>query len=349
MDDAFQIPEVLKIPFHDNYVKSDLNAPMAYDISKSFLSTQLKLIKKNITLTSEDGNLAYSSSNFDDKDSCLEDGIAYFNRTWTAADACGNYLSQTQRIIIDHPNKKSQSTNAAMKEGFLSIAPGVSQSLDPCAPFKILSLSTKTYKNNVIQIFPNDIDPVELLTEETKKKSWCPDGAYDENNCRIKSESGVRNVKVFPVPPEFDIFPEDITLDTGSDTSIEITGEPSIKSICLDPFEVKHNDVVLSDGDEIKINRHWILRPKYDGCQEVIDPKFIKKRTQVITISNMQYKVTKKKNKNKKNKRASVVFDVTKAPKNIVLVKKNTHGGKKLKHKIAKKKRKSKPEKFDLS
>ena len=46
MDDAFQISEVLKIPFHENYVKSDLNAPMAYDISKSFLSTQLKSIKK---------------------------------------------------------------------------------------------------------------------------------------------------------------------------------------------------------------------------------------------------------------------------------------------------------------
>ena len=95
--------------------------------------------------------------------------------------------------------------------------------------------------------------------------------------------------EILSVTPEFETFPPDAEITTAESLDPTNTGMPVGRAYCRTPFETSHVD----DAAELvscgvwTIKRHWFIRPKYDGCQTVTDPRLVVEKIQIITVKDV--------------------------------------------------------------
>jgi hypothetical protein len=270
--------EILHIPFFDNYESNFNNAPLLLDRATNIQARQWGLAVGGVSLTSTDSSFVSSSFDFNDEQTCRDQGIAQFTRTWTAADKCGNFKTYTQTIVLDHPPIEPTSTES-LAYGIHSFAPGVTQSADVCVPGKFVAMGDKTFEAD-FDIFANQnaCDPGKANLDD-----------WDENGCRLKQNKWDQKLEIISVAPVFASFPSDRTITTKESLDPDNTGKPTGRAFCNTPFQIFHTDdaAKLTDCGVWTIDRHWIVRPLYVGCEAVTDRRLITEQVQVITVKDI--------------------------------------------------------------
>jgi hypothetical protein len=268
----------LRIPFFNNYNSTRLNAPLIKDIATNSQAEKWGLAVGEEMMKSEDVSLFILPTTEQDEASCRENGIAQFHRKWTIKDECGNEQTFLQKIIIEHPPEILTPT-PVLSDGVFSYSPGIVQSQDACVPGKNLAFGPKGYEADF---------------DFSVNSHVCVDGqVWNENGCRLRtnifSSAALPAVPILSVKPEFVTFPDDVFVTTKDSISTDSNGVPVGAGFCSTPFEIVHEDnaAVLTACGVWEIQRHWTIRPVYDGCALVTDERLVSERVQVITIKDV--------------------------------------------------------------
>ena len=107
----------VRVPFFRNFRKWS-SIPSVEDRATSKIFQAMGLVSSLKTLTSFDGKLAVAAFDDDNDLTCREDGLARFERTWSAIDACGNERVLTQKITIEHPPTTMQTTEIVSQKNY---------------------------------------------------------------------------------------------------------------------------------------------------------------------------------------------------------------------------------------
>lgn len=196
---------------------------------------------------------------------------SFFFFVYYSADKCGNHQTVTHKVIIEHPPEALTLTTPLI-DGTYSHSSGVTQSEDTCVPGKNASTGMKSFEADF---------------NFTETSNVCGSQDWDENGCRLETSSGPVT-EILSVKPEFTLFPDDVTVLTNQSISANSsgTGRPEGEAFCSTPLVIDHYDdaAILIDCGVWEIHRHWFIRPEYQECEKVTDPRLITERIQVITV-----------------------------------------------------------------
>ena len=268
-------PPVVYVPFFENWGAAS-SIPMSVEVMDTAMEA-LGLHSYPTTTTSVDTALSYSSTELADEEQCRLDGIARYTRTWTVEDACGNSRSVDQVVILQHPTSDLTTTDVWNPANALfAHSTGVAQAADACNPGKVVTGGQK----NFIPIHHGD-----PTTDDV-----CGTGTWDEAGCRRLSDVAVNYVThVQPVPPRYETFPDDITINTDSSVQPNVTGWPAVVAFCGTPYTLVHSDAapVLQECGVWTIERTWKLQPYFPDCGDefaVYHASLTTSKVQVITV-----------------------------------------------------------------
>ena len=268
-------PPVVYVPFFENW-GAESSIPMSVEVMDTAMEA-LGLHSYPTTTTSVDTALSYSSTDLADEEQCRLDGIARYTRTWTVEDACGNARSVDQVVILQHPTSDLTTTEVWNPADMLFVhSTGVAQAADACHPGKVVTGGQK----NFIPIHHGD-----PTTDDV-----CGTGPWDEAGCRRLSDVAVDYVThVLPVPPRYETFPDDVTINTDSSVQPNVTGWPAVVAFCGTPYTMVHSDAAPEQQEcgVWTIARTWKLQPYFSDCGDEFasyHASLTTSRVQVITV-----------------------------------------------------------------
>ena len=294
LDPAFSalLPETAIVPFFDNNIESLPNVPVV-DAATPGCGFDAKgiaaLRDTKITLQSVDTALSISGGFAQgDGSQCQEEGLASFDRTWTAQDSCENTVVFNQRVVLSHPPLVLNSASPEFTEASYTRAVDVNQINSACKPSKNITMGKKMFD--------------ELINPEIRhnccfgpsEMDGCV-GPWKMDGCR-KNEAASEDAQTQQImarKPTFASFPPTAQVTTAQSPLPQNTGVAIGVGFCQAPVTVDYEDVspVEVSCGVWHIERIWTVRNDYLDCKvkgsKVTHPDLIAQRTQLIIVQDI--------------------------------------------------------------